>query len=182
MYYHLTGISYPFDALSMSFAKFYNILVHTHALLLSDDVARIYITIRLVFSSVWCSFSVLCQISQYFGAYACVFLLWDYVSIIRGWLNNTKQAKMITLFHTIFVIFAEFSTPISQNEVRQITYQFVEAMREAERKKTIKSSRSFIIVHSIDRIDFVLVSYLQDFALIHQLLCGKRYLLPVCWP
>ena len=50
---------------------------------------------------------------------------------------------MITLFHIIFVIFVEFSLPVWQNEVRQITQQVVEAMREAEReKKRIKSSRS----------------------------------------
>jgi len=39
---------------------------------------------------------------------------------------------MIVLFHAICFIFAELSTPVWQKEVRQITYQVVEAMREAE--------------------------------------------------
>ena len=50
-------------------------------------------------------------------------------------MNTQKQKEMITLFHTIFVILEEFSLPIWQNEVRQITYQVVEAMRELEREK-----------------------------------------------
>jgi len=39
---------------------------------------------------------------------------------------------MIVLFHAICFIFTELSTPVWQKEVRQITYQVVEAMREAE--------------------------------------------------
>ena len=46
---------------------------------------------------------------------------------------------MILLFHALmFVIKNEISTPVWQNEVRQITYQVVEAMKEAEK---IKQSR-----------------------------------------
>ena len=41
---------------------------------------------------------------------------------------------MLVLFHAICFILTELSTPVWQNEVRQITYQFVEAMREAEKK------------------------------------------------
>jgi len=39
---------------------------------------------------------------------------------------------MIVLFHAIFFIFTELSAPVWQKEVRPITYQVVEAMREAE--------------------------------------------------
>ena len=40
------------------------------------------------------------------------------------------------LFHAICFIFTELSTPVWQKEVRQITYQVVEAMREAEETST----------------------------------------------
>ena len=40
---------------------------------------------------------------------------------------------MIVLFHAICFIFAELSTPVWQKEDRQITYQVVEAMCEAEK-------------------------------------------------
>ena len=39
---------------------------------------------------------------------------------------------MLVLFHAICFIFTELSTPVWQNEARRITYQVVEAMREAE--------------------------------------------------
>jgi len=39
---------------------------------------------------------------------------------------------MIVLFQMIFFIFDELCTPVWQKEVRQITSQVVEAMREAE--------------------------------------------------
>ena len=39
---------------------------------------------------------------------------------------------MIVLFHAIYFILTELSTPVWRKEVRQITYQVVEAMREAE--------------------------------------------------
>jgi len=42
---------------------------------------------------------------------------------------------MIVLFHAICFIFMELSTPVWQ-EVRQTTYQVVEAMREAEETET----------------------------------------------
>jgi len=35
---------------------------------------------------------------------------------------------MLVLFHAICFIFTEFATPVWQKEVRQITYQIVEAM------------------------------------------------------
>jgi len=40
---------------------------------------------------------------------------------------------MIVLFHAICFIFTELSTLGWQKEARQITYQVVEAMREAEK-------------------------------------------------
>ena len=40
---------------------------------------------------------------------------------------------MILLFHALMYVIKELSTPVWQNEVRQITYQVVEAMREAEK-------------------------------------------------
>jgi len=40
---------------------------------------------------------------------------------------------MLVLFHAIFFNFMELSTPVWQKEVRQITYQVVEAMGEAEK-------------------------------------------------
>ena len=43
---------------------------------------------------------------------------------------------MIVLFHAICFILSELSTPVWQNEVRQITYQFVEAMRDAEKNNS----------------------------------------------
>ena len=46
---------------------------------------------------------------------------------------------MLVLFHAICFILTELSTPVWQNEVRQITYQVVEAMREAEKISVIKS-------------------------------------------
>ena len=39
---------------------------------------------------------------------------------------------MLVLFHAICFIFTELSTPVWQKEARRITYQVVEAMREAE--------------------------------------------------
>ena len=47
---------------------------------------------------------------------------------------------MLVLFHTICFILTELSTPVWQNEVRQITYQVVEAMREAEKNKQVRTS------------------------------------------
>ena len=41
---------------------------------------------------------------------------------------------MLVFFHAICFILTELSTPVWQNEVRQITYQFVEAMQEAQKK------------------------------------------------
>ena len=41
---------------------------------------------------------------------------------------------MLALFHAICFILTELSTPVWQNDVRQITYQVVEAMQEAQKK------------------------------------------------
>ena len=43
---------------------------------------------------------------------------------------------MLVTFMMISYILAEISTPAWQRDVRQITYQFVEAMREAEKANT----------------------------------------------
>ena len=40
---------------------------------------------------------------------------------------------MLVLFHVICFVLTELSTPVRQNEVRQITHQVVEAIREAEK-------------------------------------------------
>ena len=42
---------------------------------------------------------------------------------------------MIVSFHANCSIFRELSTPAWQNEVRRITFQFIEAMEEAKRAK-----------------------------------------------
>ena len=39
---------------------------------------------------------------------------------------------MLVIFHAVCFILTELSTPVWQNEVRQIRHQVVEAMREAE--------------------------------------------------
>ena len=45
--------------------------------------------------------------------------------------------KMILLFHALMYAINELSTPVWHNEVRHITYQVVEAMREAETEKNV---------------------------------------------
>ena len=52
------------------------------------------------------------------------------------------KSVMLVVFHTIFYIYKELSTPVWQNEVRRITQQVVEAMSEVEKNKT-----------SYDRVD-----------------------------
>ena len=48
-----------------------------------------------------------------------------------------QNSTMILLFHALIYVINELSTPVWQNEVRQITYQVVEAMREAENEKNV---------------------------------------------
>ena len=43
---------------------------------------------------------------------------------------------MLVLFQKICFILTELSTPTWQRDVRQIKYEFVEAVREAEKNKT----------------------------------------------
>ena len=57
---------------------------------------------------------------------------------------------MLVLFHAICFILNELSTPVWQNEVRQITYQFVEAMQEAQ-KKVNRLERVRVLERSLDR-------------------------------
>ena len=56
---------------------------------------------------------------------------------------------MLVLFHTICFILTELSTLVWQNEVRQITYQFVEAMQEAQ-KKVNRFERVHVLERSLD--------------------------------
>ena len=67
---------------------------------------------------------------------------------------------MIVLFHAICFIFTELSTPVWQKEARQVTYQLVEAMREAE--KTLKGSneplvQEYFMLRSIELGDQILL-------------------------
>ena len=57
---------------------------------------------------------------------------------------------MLVLFHAICFILTELSTPVWQNEVRQITYQFVQAMRRG-RKKVNRFERVHVLEISLDR-------------------------------
>ena len=46
---------------------------------------------------------------------------------------SLQNSTMIVLFHAVMYAIKELSTPVWQNEVRHITYQVLEAMREAEK-------------------------------------------------
>ena len=49
-------------------------------------------------------------------------------------LNKLHTYKMIVFVHTIWHFIAEVSLPAWQKEVRNITYEFVAAMKEAKKK------------------------------------------------
>ena len=52
-------------------------------------------------------------------------------------LNKSQTYKMIVLIHTIWCFIAEVSLPSWQKEVRNITYEVIEAMKEAKKKMTL---------------------------------------------
>ena len=51
-------------------------------------------------------------------------------------LNKLQTYKMIVLIHTIWHVIAELSLPSWQTEVRNITYEVIEAMKEAKKNET----------------------------------------------
>ena len=48
-------------------------------------------------------------------------------------LNKSRKYKMIVLIHTIWHVIAELSLPAWQKEARNITYEVIEAMKEAKK-------------------------------------------------
>ena len=54
-------------------------------------------------------------------------------------LNKLRTYKMIVLIHTIWHVIAELSLPAWQKEVRNITYEVIEAMKEAKKYHTMES-------------------------------------------
>ena len=48
-------------------------------------------------------------------------------------LNKSQTYKMIVLIHTIWHIIAKLSMPAWQKDVRNITYEVIEAMKEAKK-------------------------------------------------
>ena len=83
---------------------------------------------------------------------------------------------MIVLFHMIFFIFDELSTPVWQKEVRQITSQVVEAMREAE--ETIRLDRTLVhkyyILCSMELCDEILLFLVSSGSLHFGSFRGKK--------
>ena len=51
-------------------------------------------------------------------------------------LNKSQTYKMIVFTHTIWHIIAELSMPAWQKDVRNITYEVIEAMKEAKKYET----------------------------------------------
>ena len=56
----------------------------------------------------------------------------------KGYCDNSErnQSDMIVLFLKIYLIVAELSSPPLLNDVRRITYGFVQAIEEAQENKT----------------------------------------------
>ena len=56
----------------------------------------------------------------------------------KGYFDNSarNQSDMIVLFLKIYLIVAELSSPPLLNDVRRITYGFVQAIEEAQENKT----------------------------------------------
>ena len=52
-------------------------------------------------------------------------------------LNKSLKYKMIVLLHTIWHVIAELSLPAWQKDVRNITYEVIEAMKEAKKYETM---------------------------------------------
>ena len=51
-------------------------------------------------------------------------------------LNKLQTCKMIVLIYTIWHVIVELSLPAWQKEVRDITYEVIEAMKEAKKDGT----------------------------------------------
>ena len=51
-------------------------------------------------------------------------------------LNKLRTYKMIVLIHTIWHVIAELSLPAWQKDVRNITFEVIEAMKEAKKYDT----------------------------------------------
>ena len=51
-------------------------------------------------------------------------------------LNKLQTYKMIVLIHTIWHVITELSLPSWQKEVRNITFEVIEAMKEAKKNET----------------------------------------------
>ena len=52
-------------------------------------------------------------------------------------LNKLQSGKMIILIYTIWHVIFELSLPAWQKEVRDITYEVIEAMKEAKKDRTV---------------------------------------------
>ena len=59
--------------------------------------------------------------------------MWDIFVKRMRILNKSRAYKMIVLIHTIWRFIAEVSMPSWQREVRNITYEVIEAMKEAKK-------------------------------------------------
>ena len=59
--------------------------------------------------------------------------MWDIFVKRMRILNKSRTYKMIVLIHTIWHFIAEVSMPSWQREVRNITYEVIEAMKEAKK-------------------------------------------------
>ena len=65
--------------------------------------------------------------------------MWDIFWFIKKRmrvLNKLQTYKMIVLIHTIWHVITELSLPSWQKEVRNITYEVIEAMKEAKKNET----------------------------------------------
>ena len=51
-------------------------------------------------------------------------------------LNKLRTYKMIVLIHTIWHVISELSLPAWQKEVRNITYEVLETMKETKKFET----------------------------------------------
>ena len=67
--------------------------------------------------------------------------MWDIFFFIRvkthAYLNKLRTYKMIVLIHTIWHVIAQLSLPAWEKEVRNITYEVIEAMKEAKKYETV---------------------------------------------
>ena len=81
---------------------------------------------------------------------------------------------MIVLFHIICCIFSELSTPAWQNEVRQITFQCVEAMEEAKKKYRLRMTPCSLLTIDRSLKTNLVVSHILLFASLRDFLWWKK--------